>query len=367
MAFASVMLVALCSIGTQQAHAQNDPENAWTGTVEVSPATLTLRPGQTLSYRIRLTEQPTADGWWVRLFVDGEVRADGAYEGFSWVPSVGWGFDRDNWDQWRGINIRTADDLEAGTQVVFTHEVWDHTAECPVHNASPVRVNVIHNSSPPSLPEMNIDDVTLSEDGGSAAFRVRLSKQSDATVTVGYATVDETAEEGSDYTRMRGTLAFQPGEREKTLPVPVLEDSEDEADETFKMSLSNVVNATLGDREGRATINDNDGTDPPVLDIGDVTVAEDGGDAAFRVTLSRQSTSTVTVAYETEDGTADAGTDYTGTNGTLDVSGRRDGTDDRGTGARGHRGRRQRDVHGEFEQCRQRAAGRRRGQGDHHG
>ena len=227
-AFASVMLVAFCSIGTHQAHAQNDPENAWTGTVEVSPATLTLRPGQTLSYRIRLTEQPTADGWWVRLFVDGEVRADGAYEGFSWVPSVGWGFDRDNWDQWRGINIRTADDLEAGTQVVFTHEVWDHTAECPVHNASPVRVNVIHNSSPPSLPEMNIDDVTLSENGGSAAFRVRLSKQSDATVTVGYATVDETAEEGSDYTRMRGTLAFQPGEREKTLPVPVLEDSEDE-------------------------------------------------------------------------------------------------------------------------------------------
>ena len=153
-AFASVMLVAFCSIGTHQAHAQNDPE-PWTGTVEVSPATLTLRPGQTLRYRIRLTEQPTADGWWVRLFVDGEVRADGAYEGFSWVPSVGWGFDRDNWDQWRGINIRTADDLEAGTQVVFTHEVWDHTAECPVHNASPVRVNVIHNSSSPSLPEMN--------------------------------------------------------------------------------------------------------------------------------------------------------------------------------------------------------------------
>ena len=30
------------------------------------------------------------------------------------------------------------------------------------------------------------------------------------------------------------------------------------------MSLSNAVNATLGDREGRATINDNDGTDPPV-------------------------------------------------------------------------------------------------------
>ena len=141
----------------------------------MSPTTLTLRPGQSLSYRLRLTEPPTADGWWVLVHVDGAVRADGRYKGITWVPSVGWKFNQDNWDQWRGIVIRTDDDAELGT-VTFTHEVWDHTAECPVHNASPVTVELIDNGLPPILPELEIDDVTVDEDGGSAVFRVNLSK-----------------------------------------------------------------------------------------------------------------------------------------------------------------------------------------------
>ena len=181
---AVVVLVVLYGIGAPRVHAQNNGENLWRGTVEVSPTTLTLRPGQSLSYRLRLTEPPTADGWWVMVHVDGVVHVDGRYKGITWVPSVGWDFNQDNWDQWRGIVIRTDDDAELGT-VTFTHEVWDHTAECPVHNASPVTVELIDNGLPPILPELEIDDVTVDEDGGSAVFRVSLSKQSTATVTVG--------------------------------------------------------------------------------------------------------------------------------------------------------------------------------------
>ena len=116
---------------------------------------------------------------------------------------------------------------------------------------------------------------------------------------------------------------LQPGEREKTVAVPVFDDDDDEETETFTMRLNNEVNATLGDREGRATISDNDGTDPPptpslpVLNIGDVTVAENAVSAAFRVTLSKQSNATVTVTYATADGTAKEGSDYSGRNGTL--------------------------------------------------
>ena len=175
---------------------------------------------------------------------------------------------------------------------------------------------------PPSLPELNIGDVTVAEDGGGAAFRVTLSKQSSATVTVGYATADGTADDGLDYSGSSGTLAFPSGERERTITVPVLDDNDDEGDETFTVSLSSAVNAMLDDREGRATITDNDGTPQPPpslpeLNIGDVTVAEDGGGAAFRVTLSKQSSATVTVGYATADGTADDGLDYSGSSGTL--------------------------------------------------
>ena len=48
-----------------------------------------------------------------------------------------------------------------------------------------------------------------------------------------------------------------------------------------------------------------------------MTVAEDGGSAPFTVSLSRQSSAAVTVAYETSDWTATAGSDYTAASGTL--------------------------------------------------
>jgi aryl-phospho-beta-D-glucosidase BglC (GH1 family) len=68
----------------------------------------------------------------------------------------------------------------------------------------------------------------------------------------------------------------------------------------------------------------NAGTDPtpvlPTLAVADTTVAEgDNGthDLAFTVTLSAASTTPVTVAYATGNGTANAGSDYTAASGTL--------------------------------------------------
>ena len=64
----------------------------------MSPTTLSIDEGESLTYRLRLTEPPLADGWWVVLRVNGSIRYDGHYRGISWVPSVGWEFNRDNWD-----------------------------------------------------------------------------------------------------------------------------------------------------------------------------------------------------------------------------------------------------------------------------
>ena len=57
---------------------------------------------------------------------------------------------------------------------------------------------------------------------------------------------------------------------------------------------------------------------PPALTVADAQ-AEEGTDATldFAVTLDKESTGTVTVAYATSDGTATAGSDYTAVSGTL--------------------------------------------------
>ena len=43
-----------------------------------------------------------------------------------------------------------------------------------------------------------------------------------------YATADDTAKAGEDYTATSGALAFEPGERKRTVSVPVLDDPHDE-------------------------------------------------------------------------------------------------------------------------------------------
>jgi chitinase len=87
-----------------------------------------------------------------------------------------------------------------------------------------------------------------------------------------------------------------------------------EPDETFRIKLSNAVGASIQDRTGRATIDDDD--TGPSISIGDASVSE-GQQAAFLVTLSAPVVSPVTVDYATADGSATAPADYQPTSGTL--------------------------------------------------
>ena len=78
-------------------------------------------------------------------------------------------------------------------------------------------------------------------------FAVSLSRAASGTVTVDYATSDGSATAGADYTAASGTLTFAAGETEKTVSVPVLDDSIDEGEETFTLRLSNATGAHIAD------------------------------------------------------------------------------------------------------------------------
>ena len=96
---------------------------------------------------------------------------------------------------------------------------------------------------------------TLAREGAGAAavFTVRLDRAASGTVTVDYATADGAgrwagtapARAGADYTATSGTLAFAAGETEKTVSVPILDDSIDEGIEYFLLRFSNPQGATL--------------------------------------------------------------------------------------------------------------------------
>jgi hypothetical protein len=68
-----------------------------------------------------------------------------------------------------------------------------------------------------------------------------------------------------DFVPVSGTLTFSPGEIRQTVSVPVIADGHIEPTETFRLTLSNPVGATIPDSEGVATIvNDDIFTDHPL-------------------------------------------------------------------------------------------------------
>jgi Calx-beta domain len=170
-------------------------------------------------------------------------------------------------------------------------------------------------------PSLAVNDATVVEgDSGSVAatFTVFLTSASGQTVSVGYSTANFSAIAPGDYTGTGGNLVFAPGQTAHTVTVDVNGDLLDESEETFRVNLSNAVNAAVADGTGVGTITDDDA--PPALSVNDVSVAEGHTgtrNLTFTVTLSRASGLGITVDYTTADGTATAPADYTAVTGTL--------------------------------------------------
>lgn len=95
-----------------------------------------------------------------------------------------------------------------------------------------------------------------------AEFEVTLSEPSPVSVRVDFSTADGTGQAGQDYVATSGTLVFAPGETSKTVRVPIIGDTVEEAgDKAFTVVLSNATNASISDGTGEGTITDDDETD----------------------------------------------------------------------------------------------------------
>lgn len=169
---------------------------------------------------------------------------------------------------------------------------------------------------PPPTVQFDASAFSANENSGTVPVTVTLSAPSALTITVGYATGNDTAIDGSDYLAVTGTLLFTPGVTVRTFDVPILEDALNESSETISLTLSSPVSATLGaPNTATLTIVDDD---PLVrFSSGIYSVNEGVSTATLTATLSAASPLTVAVDYATSPGTALAGSDYLTVTGTL--------------------------------------------------
>ena len=109
-------------------------------------------------------------------------------------------------------------------------------------------------------------------------------------VSVDYATSSGTATEDTDFSDTSGTLTFNAGTTSKSVTVSTTEDTSDEDDETFTVTLSNPQNATLGDATATGTIEDDDEGPPLTADFSGMPPEHNGKntDFSFDLTFSEE-------------------------------------------------------------------------------
>jgi uncharacterized repeat protein (TIGR01451 family) len=178
----------------------------------------------------------------------------------------------------------------------------------------------------PSSARLTIDDArTVEGNAGTtpAVFTVHLQPANAiVTATVDYQVTGLTATAGLDFVATQGTVTFRAGETLKTFSIPIIGDTLVEDDETFSVQLSNPVNASIERGTALGTIVDDDHGGPalPVASIDNVSVNEGNAGLSFATFTLRLSIPPATVSrvrFQTQDGTATAGSDYVSANAEL--------------------------------------------------
>ncbi|MBI2438893.1 MAG: hypothetical protein HYV36_08810 [Lentisphaerae bacterium] len=120
-------------------------------------------------------------------------------------------------------------------------------------------------STEPGTVQFSASSYSVNENAGTLTLTVTRAGGRSGAATVEYATAGGTASAVLDYTSQSGTLSWPDADiSSKTITVSITDDSLDENDETFTVTLSNATGADLGSPSSAiVTIVDND--DPPVV------------------------------------------------------------------------------------------------------
>ncbi len=282
--------------------------------VTATPGSLALDEGTSASYTVALDAPPSGP---VTVSPSAPAGTDVSVSPSQLVFGTG------NWNVGQTVTVSAADDNDAiaPAEATVTHAVSG--ADYASVTAPGVKVKIVETDAP----TLSVSAAKAAEGGGTLTFEVTLSQASSSAVTVDYATSDRSgsaaATAGSDYRAVSGTLTFPAtSTAAREIAVPVIADSEDEEErETFLLTLSNAVNASLagggGTFEVLGTIEDDD--DPlvtPSFESARYEVTE-GGSATVVVLLDRDPERELTLVLERAhlDGAADA--DYSGVPSSL--------------------------------------------------
>ena len=183
--------------------------------------------------------------------------------------------------------------------------------------------------APEPIPSLVINSRIIDEAIGTVSLSIGLtnnaSNNTGASITVDFASLDNTALAGSDYTSISGTATIAAGQQSTSITIPIIDDADVEPQESFNIQLNNASGATIGTSLAVITITDNDIAEPlPIIAANFRLSNESDAEALLVISLANNQVNTtqndITVSYSTEDITAVAGEDYIATSGTAVIA-----------------------------------------------
>ncbi len=154
------------------------------------------------------------------------------------------------------------------------------------------------------------------------SFTISRTGDAGLPITVLYS-ITGTATNGTDYANLSNSVTLAAGQTSVTLPINIIDDTIAESTETIILTLGNGTGYTISPTNTAVIVNIADNDQPVVtVSASDPQAVEAGGegvtDGAFTFSRTGPTTEALTVSY-TLGGTATAGSDYTGANGTITI------------------------------------------------
>jgi len=301
-----------------------DDDNAAYGEISVSSSTYSVNEDG-VSLTITVARASGSNGAVSIDYATADATAIAGNDYSSASGTLSWA-DGDASNKTFSINI--SDDVIYEGNETFSINLSSVAGGATIGTSSAI-ITITENDSPvPGILSISDTNITVTEDAALATVTVTRFSGSDGEVSVVFASVNDSAIAGEDYTAASGTLNWADGDSSnKTITITILDDIIFESDELFAVGLSGATgNASIGIAESAITITDNDATPPPPaptfpgtvsLLSANFEVVENDGLAIITVVRAGGSDGAINVNYAIEAGSATLDSDFTTTSGIL--------------------------------------------------
>ena len=193
--------------------------------------------------------------------------------------------------------------------VVLTNAAWPGQLVSPSNQVVTIIDNPWMSFSSPAY--------TVVKNGVQALISVYRTGYTDSVVSVDFATTNGTAFNGIDYIGTNGTLVLTNGVTNGTFAVPVIFHVGVQPPKTVLLSIANPTNCALA-APSNSVLTILDSTNPVIaFALATNAAPENSGYATIEVLRLNNTNGEMTVQFGTTNGTAQAGLNYTATNGIL--------------------------------------------------